>query len=106
MSNDPNNRTNIPLGLDMNDFMPGGSPSNNNKPSGVPESKDPSIITEISKNAPNFNLLMKTRIKNLTNVSDIWDNARNKTDTFDYINDLNDLGIINDIINFSLLKQN
>ena len=104
MSNDPNNRTNIPLGLDMNDFMPGGSPSNNNRPSGVPESKDPSIINDISKNAPNFKLLMKTRIKNLTNVSDIWDNARNKTDSFDYINDLNDLGIINDVINFSFIK--
>ena len=104
MSNDPNNRTNIPLGLDMNDFMPGGSPANNNRPSGVPESKDPSIINDISKNAPNFNLLMKTRIKNLTNVSDIWDNARNKSGSFEYINDLNDLGIINDVINFSFIK--
>ena len=46
---------------------------------------------------------MKTRIKNLTNVSDIWDNPRNETDIFDYINDL---GIINDIINFSSIKQN
>ena len=103
---DPNNRTNVPMGLDMNDFMPGGQPSSNNGPSGnkVPESKDTSIINDITKNAPNFKLLMKTRVKNLTNVSDIWDNARNKMDSFDYINDLNDLGIINDIVNFAFIK--
>ena len=70
---DPNNKTNIPLGLNINDFMPGSQQSNNNAPSGqrsnVPESKDPPIINDIFKNAPNFKLLMKTRIKNLTNAS-------------------------------------
>ena len=105
---DPNNKTNIPLGLNINDFMPGSQQSNNNVPSGqrsnVPESKDPPIINDIFKNAPNFKLLMKTRIKNLTNASEIWDNARNKTETFEYINDLSDLGIINDIVNFSFIK--
>ena len=103
---DPNNKTNLPIGLDINDFMSGGSNSNNNAPSGnkVPESKDPKIIEDVFKNAPNFKLLMSTRVKNLKNISDIWDNARNKTDTFEYINDLNDLGIINDIINFAFIK--
>jgi len=104
---DPNNKTNLPIGLDINDFMPGGgAKSNNNAPSGskVPESNDPKIIEDVFKNAPNFKLLMKTRIKNLNNISDIWDNAKNKSDCFEYINDLNDLGIINDVINFSFIK--
>ena len=56
------------------------------------------------KNAPNFKLLMSTRIKNLNNISEIWDNARNKTESFDYINDLGDLGIINDVLNFAFIK--
>ena len=42
-------------------------------------------------------------LKNL-NISDIWENAKNKSDSFEYINDLNDLGIINDVINFSFIK--
>ena len=104
---DPNQRTNLPIGLDMNDFMPGGGPSKGNvPPSGnkVPESKDPKIIDDVFRNAPNFKLLMSTRVKNLNNISEIWDNARNKSDSFEYINDLNDLGIINDIINFAFIK--
>jgi len=103
---DPNNKTNIPMGLDMNDFMPGAPSSNNKGPSGskVPESKDPQIINDVLKNAPNFKLLMSTRVKNLNNISGIWDNAKNKTDSFEYINDLNDLGIINDVINFAFIK--
>ena len=72
--------------------------------SSVPESKDPDIINDVMKNAPNFKLLMSTRIKNLNNISEIWDNARNKTDSFDYINDLGDLGVINDVLNFALIK--
>ena len=101
---DSNNKTNLPIELDMNDFMPGGGgKSNNNAPSGIPESNDPKIIEDVFKNAPNFKLLMKTRIKNL-NISDIWENAKNKSDSFEYINDLNDLGIINDVINFSFIK--
>lgn len=109
--NDPNNRTNIPLGLDMNDFMGGqnsGSQSRqqsqkSNLPK-VPESNDPPIIDKIMKNAPNFRLLISTRIKNLTGVSDTWDNARNKIDTFEYLRDINDLGIINDVVNFAFNK--
>ena len=62
--------------------------------SSVPESKDPDLINDVMKNAPNFKLLMSTRIKNLNNISEIWDNARNKTDSFDYINDLGDLGVM------------
>ena len=103
---DPNNRTNLPIGLDMNDFMPGRQPSNNNNqsPNKVPESNDPKIIDSVFKNAPNFKLLMSTRVKNLNNISDIWDNARNKSESFEYINDLSDLGVINDVINFAFIK--
>ena len=104
---DPNNRTNIPIGLDMNEFMPNERSSNNNAPNPsnkVPESKDPKIIDDVLRNAPNFKLLISTRVKNLKNLSEIWDNARNKSDSFEYINDLNDLGIINDIINFAFIK--
>ena len=98
---DNNNKTNIPMGLNMNDFMPNSKPSGN---SSIPESNDPKIINDVMKNAPNFKLLMSTRIKNLNNISEIWDNAKNKTDSFDYINDLGDLGIINDVLNFAFIK--
>jgi len=92
-------KTSVPLGLNMNDFMP-----NSGSGSSVPESNDPKIIEGVMKNAPNFKLLMSTRIKNLNKISDIWDNARNKTETFEFINNLGDLGIINDVLNFSLIK--
>ena len=103
---DPNKKTNLPLGLDMNDFMPGAPSSKNNTPSynKVPESNDPKIIEDIFKNAPNFKLLMSTRVKNLNNISEIWDNAKNKSESFEYINDLGDSGVINDILNFALIK--
>ena len=97
---DVNNRTNIPLGLNMNDFMPSSGSSS----SSIPESNDPQIINNVMKNAPNFKLLMSTRIRNLNNISDIWDNAKNKIESFEYINDLGDLGVINDILNFALIK--
>ena len=100
---DNNNKSNIPMGLNMNDFMP-NSNSNSSGSSSIPESNDPKIINDVMKNAPNFKLLMSTRIKNLNNISDIWDNARNKTESFDYINDLGDLGIINDVLNFAFIK--
>ena len=95
---DNNNKSNIPLGLNMNDFMPNSSGNS------IPESNDPKIINDVMKNAPNFKLLMSTRIKNLNNISEIWDNARNKTDSFDYINELGDLGVINDVLNFAFIK--
>lgn len=111
--NDPNNRTNVPLGLDFNDFLPGGG--GKDAPSGgpgkpnvrrekVPESKDPPIIEDVLKSAPNFRLLINTRKKNLTEVSNIWDNAKNKVETFEYLNDCKDLGIINDVVNFGFNK--
>lgn len=107
---DPNNRTNIPMGLDFNDFMPGiqssvnsNAPSNPNRPK-VPESKDPEVIQNILKNAPNFKLLMSTRKTNLQKVSDTWDNATNKTETFEYLNESKDLGIVNDVVNFIFNK--
>ena len=101
---DNNNKTNIPLGLNMNDFIPNSNSSNTPSSNSIPESNDPPIIDNVMKNAPNFKLIMSTRIKNLNNISDIWDNARNKKDSFEYINDLGDLGIINDILNFAFIK--
>lgn len=109
--NDPNNRTNIPLGLDFQDFMPGANEPNQPKKDSakvkrekVPESNDPKIIEDILKSAPNFKLLITTRIKNLTGVSNIWDNAKNKVETFEYLNESKDLGIINDVVNFGFNK--
>ena len=100
------NKTNIPIGIDMNDFIPSGPSLKYNIPSTdkVPESKDPKIIEEVFKDAPNFKLLMRTRIKNLNNISNIWDNAKNKSESFEYIDDLGDLGVINDVINFAFIK--
>ena len=62
---DNNNKTNIPIGLNMNDFIP-NSNSNSNVPNNnsIPESNDPQIINSVMKNAPNFKLIMSTRIKN------------------------------------------
>ena len=108
---DLNNKTNIPLGLNINDFMPGGGNQASSSceqyiPSKekVPESKDPPIIDDIYKMGPNYKLLISTLIKNLSNVSYIWDNAKNKIDTFEYLNNSKDLGLINDVINFSFIK--
>ena len=101
---DNNNKTNIPLGLNMNDFIPNSNSSNTPNSNSIPESNDPPIIDNVMKNAPNFKLIMSTRIKNLNNISDIWDNARNKKESFEYINDLGDLGIINDILNMAFIK--
>ena len=72
-------------------------PENNNENENIINDNDkkeeqkenhPELINDVMRNAPNFKLLMSTRIKNLNNISEIWDNARNKTDSFDYINDL------------------
>ena len=101
---DNNNKTNIPLGLNMNDFIPNSNSSNTPNSNSIPESNDPPIIDNVMKNAPNFKLIMSTRIKNLNNISDIWDKKKNKKDSFEYINDLGDLGIINDILNFAFIK--
>ena len=51
---------------------------------------------ELTNNTSNY--------KNLNNTSNIWDNAKNKVDSFEYIDDLNDLGVINDVINFAFIK--
>ena len=101
---DDNNKTNIPLGLNMNDFMPGSNSNSEVPNNSIPESNDPQIINNVMKNAPNFKSIMSTRIKNLNNISDIWDNARNKKESFEFINDLGDLGIINDILNMAFIK--
>ena len=67
---DLNNKTNISLGLNINDFMPGGGNQASSSceqyiPSKekVPESKDPPIIDDIYKMGPNYKLLISTRKK-------------------------------------------
>ena len=44
---DNNNKTNIPLGLNMNDFIPNSNSSNTPNSNSIPESNDPPIIDNV-----------------------------------------------------------
>lgn len=108
------NKTNIPIGLDLNNFIPGGRgggmPSGGGMPGGNPkipkisEVEDPQIIESVAKQAPNFKIILQNRIKNLMKVSDTWAQGRNKSDAFDVANHLYDLAILNDLYNFAFIK--
>lgn len=113
---DPNNQTTVPLGLDMNNFMPGANNFNkkNNLGSGasseeqsiphISESEDPKIIDDVQKQAPNFKIIISNRIKNLSKVSNVWDKGRNKSEAFEAANNTYDLATLNDLYNFAFIK--
>ena len=116
---DKNRKTNIPLGLNIEDFMP-VSPMNhlpkeiltpsirNESPEKqkniIPFDKDNKIIEGIFKDAPNYKVIINKRIKNLINIDKIWNDGRNKKETFELLLEIEDMDVINDIINFYFIK--
>ena len=112
--NDKNNKTNIPLGLNIEDFMPKKSP---NIKESIPQSEPPSenkiiipidnddkIIEGIFKNAPNYKIMINKRIKKLSNIEKIWQDGKSKKEVFEYLLHEEDKDVINDIINFYFIK--
>ena len=112
--NENNNKTNIPLGLNINDFMPKNPPPidqsiENAAPSPedkiiIPLDKDNNIIEGVFKNAPSYKIIINKRIKKLANIKDIWQDGRNKKEVFEYLLQEEDQDVINDIINFYFIK--
>ena len=111
---DNNKKTNIPLGLNIEEFMPKIPPPINQSteiidpPSEdkiiIPFDKDNNIIEGIFKNAPNYKIIINKRIKKLVNIKEIWQNGRNKKEVFEYLLQEEDNDVINDIINFYFIK--
>ena len=112
--NDNYKKTNIPLGLNIEDFMPKkhSSLEESTAPNEseleekiiIPFDNDDKIIEGIFKNAPNYKLIMNKRIKKLFNIEQIWNDGKNKKETFEYLLQIDDQDVINDIINFCFIK--
>ena len=111
---DNNKKTNIPLNLNIDDFMPKKSsskeesiptsePQSDNKII-IPTDNDNEIIKGIFKNAPNYKLIINKRIKKLSNVERIWQDGKSKKEVFEYLLHEEDKDVINDIINFYFIK--
>ena len=111
---DKNKKTNIPLGLNIEDFMPKKIfpieksvtpeiPSEEEKVI-IPFDNDNKIIEGIFKNAPNYKIIINKRIKKLANIEQIWQDGRNKKETFEYLLNEEDQDVVNDIINFYFIK--
>ena len=111
---DKNKKTNIPLGLNLEEFLPkSDSPTENSSPrvkslqenkNIIPFDNDNKIIEGIFKNAPNYKILIHKRIKKLVNIEQIWQDGKNKKETFEYLLNEEDQDVINDIINFYFIK--
>ena len=109
-----NKKTNIPLNLNIEDFMPKipsskeeSIPISEFKPDNkeiIPIENDINIIEGIFKNAPNYKLIINKRIKKLSNVEQIWKDGKNKKEVFEYLLHEEDKDVINDIINFYFIK--
>lgn len=111
---DNNKKTNIPLNLNIDDFIPKkSSPKEESIPTSEPQSdnkiiiptdNDNQIIKEIFKNAPNYKLIINKRIKKLSNLERIWQDGKSKKEVFEYLLHEEDKDVINDIINFYFIK--
>lgn len=111
---DNNKKTNIPLNLNIDDFIPKkSSPKEESIPTSEPQSdnkiiiptdNDNEIIKGIFKNAPNYKLIINKRIKKLSNVEQIWQDGKSKKEVFEYLLHEEDKDVINDIINFYFIK--
>ena len=116
---DNKKKTNIPLGLNIEDFMPVSHKNalpteiSNPVPSNefpverkiiIPFDKDNKIIEGIFKNAPNYKTIINKRIKHLSNIERIWNDGRNKKETFELLLETEEMDVINDIIRFYFIK--
>ncbi len=126
----PNNKPNLPLNIDIEDFLPiskstslnkekeeesksqSTTEKNDNSPfslpfpsiQNIPESEDPSIISDIFSDARVFKNLIFSRMKSLTELTKIWNDGKNKKSCFEYLCQSNDFGIIKDFLNFAFIK--
>lgn len=94
----PNEKTVMPIGLNLNDFLP-KEPVRAAK---VPESRDIPIMSEIRELEGNFLDIMKRRVSLLDQVRVPWDDNR-KTEAFQEVAEMKDLGVTNDVFNFAFL---
>jgi hypothetical protein len=99
--NNPYDETAIPMGLDLNNFLP---QNNQNIPNKISESNDIPVIEEVQKQNPSFKSIIENRIRNLGTVSNVWKGGRNRTEAFQAANSLKDLGVINDVFNYFFIK--
>lgn len=112
---DKNNKTNIPLGLNIEDFIPkkptptekASEPINGSyieKKNIIPFDNDNKIIEGVFKDAPNYKIIINKRIKKLLNIEKIWNDGKNKIETFLLLLQTEELEVINDVINFYFIK--
>ena len=107
-------KTNIPLGLNIEDFMPKNNipiqqSLNHMEPESekreiIPFDEDRNIIDGLFENASNYKQLITKRIKNLYNIEQIWNDGKNKKETFEFLLQQEDQDVINDVINFCFIK--
>ena len=107
-------KTNIPLGLNIEDFMPKNNipiqqSLNHKEPESekreiIPFDNDRNIIDGLFENASNYKQLITKRIKNLYNIEQIWNDGKKKKETFEFLLQQEDQDVINDVINFCFIK--
>ena len=107
-------KTNIPLGLNIEDFMPKNNipiqqSLNHKEPESekreiIPFDNDRNIIDGLFENASNYKQLITKRIKNLYNIEQIWNDGKNKKEAFEFLLQQEDQDVINDVINFCFIK--
>ena len=107
-------KTNIPLGLNIEDFMPKNHipieqslnymEPESEKREIIPFDNDRNIIDGLFENASNYKQLITKRIKNLYNIEQIWNDGKNKKETFEFLLQQEDQDVINDVINFCFIK--
>ena len=107
-------KTNIPLGLNIEDFMPKNNipiqqslnymEPESEKREIIPFDNDRNIIDGLFENASNYKQLITKRIKKLYNIEQIWNDGKNKKETFEFLLQQEDQDVINDVINFCFIK--
>ena len=118
MNDNDNNKDNIPIGLNLDDFMPKRNSqrehSNSKEKPPPQQTEEPKIIIPydnvnkiiegIFKNAPNYKILINKRIKKLIYIEQVWKDGKNKKQVFEHLLNEESLDVINDIINFYFIK--
>ena len=107
-------KTNTSLGLNIEDFMPKNNipiqqslnymEPESEKREIIPFDNDRNIIDGLFENASNYKQLITKRIKKLYNIEQIWNDGKNKKETFEFLLQQEDQDVINDVINFCFIK--